>query len=303
MLAVTVTRYGPPESLEIRTYPDPVPGPHQIRVRVKAAGVNFADCLARMGLYPGRPDLPFIPGLECAGIVDSVGTEADRSWLGRHVVAPVWFGGYAEAVLTQPEDVVVMPPGKSFEEGAAVSVTYLTAYHGLYYLGNLQQGDWVLIHTAAGGVGTAAVQLAKLRGATVIGVASAAKQQFLRSIGVDHPIDYASQHFEDETLRLTGRRGVRIVMDPVGGKSFAKSYRCLRRGGILLLYGLSSAAPGTTRNWLKAAFEYITSPSFPAVKLMNDNKGVVGYHIGRMIPEKELLRREAQEIARLWAED
>lgn len=301
MRAVTIARYGEPETLEIRDYPDPQPGPGQIRVRVKAAGLNFADCMARMGIYPGAPPTPFIPGLECAGEVDAAGSGVAPDWVGRKVVAPTWFGGCAEALLTEPADVLPIPEEKSFEQGAAMAVTYLTALHGLYYLANLQPGDWVLIHTAAGGVGTAAVQLALLRQAVVIGTASASKHEFLRSMGVRHAIDYNTQDFEAEVARLTGGLGLRVAMDPVGGRHFEKSYRCLRRGGVLLMYGLSAAAPSARRSLLTAAYEYLTSPRFSSMRLMQDNKAVIGYHMGRMIPERELLRRECAEIAGLWA--
>lgn len=300
MIAVTVPRHGGPEVLETRTYPDPQPGPGQIRVRVKAAGLNFADCMARMGMYPGAPPVPFTPGLEAAGVVDALGPGAAAEWMGRHVVAPMWFGGYCDVIVTDPQDVIPMPEGKTFEEGASLAVTYLTAIHGLHYLANLQAGDTVLIHTAAGGVGTAAVQLALHRGATVIGTASASKHEALRRMGVGHCIDYNTQDFEPEVMRLTQGRGVRVAMDPVGGRHFEKSYRCLRRGGVLLMYGLSAASSGESRNLLKIAWEYLSSPRFAAMRLMNDNKGVFGYHIGRMIPERELLRREAREVGELW---
>ena len=300
MKAIVVEKPGAPESLLIRDYPDPVPGQGQIRVRVRAAGLNFADCMARMGIYPGAPKPPFIPGLECAGTVDAVGAGVPADWMGKRVVAMTWFGGYAEAMLTTPEDVFLIPAGKSFEQAAAVGVTYLTALHGLYYLANLQEGDTVLIHTAAGGVGTAAVELARLRHAVMIGTASASKHEFLRKLGVQHTIDYRTQDFEAEVERITGGRGVRVAMDPIGGQNFEKSYRCLRRGGVLLMYGLSAAVPTMRMNWLTAAYEYLTSPRFSAMRLMDDNKAVVGYHMGRMQTERDLIRRECAEIASLW---
>lgn len=300
MRAVVISRYGPPEVLEVLDHPDPLPGHKQIRVRVKAAGINFADLMSRMGIYPGAPEPPFVPGLECCGVVDAAGAEVDPTWVGRRVIAPTWFGGYADILLADPEDVAPLPEGKSFEEGAAFAVTYMTAYHGLVLLGNVQPGDWVLVHVAAGGVGTAAVQLALDRGAVVIGTASASKHDFLKQMGVRHAIDYHTQDFEAEVMRITEGKGVRIVMDPIGGRNFAKSYRCLRRAGVLLLYGLSSAAPAMSRQWLTAAWHYLTSPLFPAMKLMNENKGVHGYHLGRLIPEKELMRREMADLVKLW---
>jgi len=300
MKAIFVSKYGAPDTLEVRSIPDLIADHGQIRIRVKAAGLNFADCMARMGIYPGAPPTPFIPGLECAGVVDAVGHGVGPEWLGRRVVAPTWFGGYAEQLLTTPEDVLPIPQGKSFEQGAAVAVTYLTALHGLHYLANLQEGDWVLIHTAAGGVGTAAVQLALLSKAVVIGTASASKHDFLKKMGVQHTIDYRTQDFEVEVARITGGKGVRIAMDPIGGRNFEKSYRSLRRGGVLLMYGLSAAAPTERRNFLTVAWEYLSSPRFSSMRLMNDNKAVIGYHMGRMTGERDLLRRECAEIAALW---
>lgn len=303
MRSIYIMRLGGPEVLELHQSPDPEPGAGQVRVRVKAAGINFADILMRMGLYPGAPKPPFVPGYEAAGVIDAVGAgvtgpvkEGDR------VVVPTNFGGYADTLLADARDVFPMPPGKSFEEGAALAVNYLTAYEALIEQGHLQEGRRVLIHGAGGGVGIAATQVAKIFNAEIFGTASAGKHEALRKEGVHHVIDYRSEDFEEVVRKRTGGRGVHIALDPVGGVSFAKSYRSLAVGGKLILYGFSAAASGAKRNWLNLAWQFLRTPRFSPFDLMTSNRGVIGLHLGRMTNEKELLKTAMTRLAAWWAE-
>lgn len=301
MKAIQITALGGPEVLQFHERPDPAPGEGQVRVRVKASGINFADILMRMGLYPGAPKPPFTPGYEAAGQIDSVGPNV-LSWKpGDRVVVPTNFGGYADTLVVRAEEVFRIPDGRSFEAGAALTVNYMTAYEAIVHQGGLQPGQRVLIHGVAGGVGIAAVQIAKIVGAEIYGTASASKHEHLKKDGV-RCIDYRTQDFEREIRKMTDGRGVHLVLDPVGGSSFSKSYRSLAKGGKLILYGFSAAASGERRSLLKAGWEWLRTPSFSPFDLMMDNRGVIGLHLGRMTDQKETLSAAMRQLVVWWQE-
>src|SRR3989441_2143553 len=251
MRSVWITRTGPPEALEVRDGSEPTPGPGQALVRVRAIGVNFADVMARLGLYPDAPPRPCVVGYEVAGTVERLGPGADGALAtGQRVIALTRFGGYAEAVAVPGAQLFPMPARMSFEEGAAFPVNYLTAVLMLRHFGNVKRGERVLVHAAAGGVGMAAIQLCKIAGAEVIGTASAAKHAQLREAGVAHAIDYRTQDFETEVRRGTRGRGVDIVLGATG--AFPKSYprprpprppRCLGPSGPATRMGAGPAPP------------------------------------------------------------
>jgi synaptic vesicle membrane protein VAT-1 len=296
---VQITAQGGPDVLQVRESPDPTPGEGQIRVRVKASGINFADILMRMGLYPGAPPVPFAPGYEACGEIDELGPNV-MSWKkGDKVVIPTNFGGYADTLIAKADEVFRVPAGKSCEAGAALTVNYLTAYAALVDQGHLQKGQRVLIHGAAGGVGIAAVQIAKIFGAEIYGTASASKHEVLKKEGV-HCIDYRAEDFEKVVRAKTKGQGVHVALDPVGGASFSKSYRSLAKGGKLILYGFSAAAPGEKRSMLRVGWEWLRTPSFSAFDLMMDNRGVVGLHLGRMTDQKEPLTRAMRQLVEWW---
>src|SRR5271167_2974586 len=193
MRALVVGRYGPPEVFELREMPDPQPKAGEVLIRVKAIGVNFADLLQRMGLYPRTPKPPFVPGLEIAGVVEKIAPgggaaagEGPALKAGDAVAAFTKFNAYAEWAAVPAREVYRLPAGMKFDEAAAIPVNYLTAYHSMFTMGNLRAGDRILIHGAAGGVGNAVVQLARARGLVVYGTAGRTKQEYLRKIGVDH---------------------------------------------------------------------------------------------------------------------
>ena len=289
MRSVWIPKIGPPEVLELRESPDPHAAPGEIRIRVRATGVNFADVMARMGLYPDAPKLPCVVGYEVAGTVDEVGDGATGVAVGDAVIASTRFGGYADVVTVPARQAVPLPAGLSFEEGAAIPVNYLTAILMLEHFANVREGDRVLVHGAAGGVGLAAVQLCRFHGAEVIGTASGSKHALLREAGVAHTIDYRTTDFEAETRRITGGRGVDIVLDPLGGENLRKSYRVLAPFGRLVAFGFSAAAPGTTRSVLTAGWQLIRLPRFNPINLMNDNRAVMGFNLGHLWDEMPLL--------------
>jgi len=303
MRSVWITRHGGPEVLEVRETPDPVPGPGQVRIRVKAAGLNFAELLARMGLYPDAPKLPAVVGFEVAGVVDAVGTAVSAPSPGDRVLAMVRFGGHAEAVVLPASHALPMPPEMTFEQGAALPVNYVTAYHALFRVGHLSRGQSVLVHMAAGGVGIAAIQLARIvPGVTVFGTASASKHAAIREEGCDHAIDHRSQDYAAEVRRLTGGRGVDMVLDALGGDDWKKGYALLRPAGQLVAYGFANMAPGPRRSLLHVAKEFLSIPRFSPLHLMEDNRGVAGVNMGHLWGEPEMVLGEIEALLALFRE-
>jgi NADPH:quinone reductase-like Zn-dependent oxidoreductase len=262
--AVVITKHGPPEVLQVQERPDPQPTNGRVLVDVKAAGINFADTMARVGLYPDAPKPPAVVGYEVAG------TRADT---GERVMAGTMFGGYAERVAVDERDIVPLPEGLSFEQGAAVPVNYATAWQGLLGYGPLGEGDRVLIHAAAGGVGIAATQIAKSRGAEVWGTASPGKHEACRGFGVDHPLDYTRSGWEK------GLPEFDLIMDAVGGRSFRTGYNLLRPGGRLIAFGASSVMSGEKRNLVAAGRAALSMPRFNLIKQMSESKAVIGLNM------------------------
>jgi NADPH:quinone reductase-like Zn-dependent oxidoreductase len=299
MRQIWITRAGGPEVLQVREAQDPNPGPGELRIRVRAAGINFADTMARVGLYPDAPKLPFVPGYEVAGIIDEVGAGVDARRVGEKVLALTKFNGYADTVCALSVATARMPENISFAQAASIPVVWLTAWHMLVNLGHLRKGQRVLVHGAAGGIGTAALQICKHIGAEVMGTASAGKHTRLKQMGIDHAIDYRSQDVVAEVMRVTNGRGVDVALDPVGGKSFKKSFRALAPAGKLMMFGASSMSTGLGRNLFTAVGTMIGMPVFLPVPLMNNNRGVLGINMGRMWGEVDLLREYFIEILKL----
>jgi NADPH:quinone reductase-like Zn-dependent oxidoreductase len=284
MRAVVITRHGPPDALRVEERPDPAVGPGQVGVAVRAAGINFADTMARAGVYPDAPKPPCVVGYEVAGEVESIGEGVDTVKVGDRVFAGTRFGGYAELVSVAAEQVQPLPADVSFEQGAAFPVNYATAYAGLVMMGGLKPSERMLIQAAAGGVGIAATQVARNIGAEIFGTASAAKHDAIREQGVDHPIDYRTQDFQAEVTRITDGEGVDVIMDAIGPSSFRKSYRALRQGGRLIMFGLSEVQSGDRRDIpavLKglARMPLATLPWWKSLAVMNENKGVFGLNM------------------------
>jgi len=269
---------------EVMERPDPDVGAGEVRIAVHAAGLNFADTMARVGLYPAAPKPPCVLGYEVAGEVETVGEGVSGLIVGQRVMAGTQFGGQAELAVAQARDVMPMPEHLSFEEGAAFCVNYGTAYAALMIMGGLREGHRVLIHAAAGGVGIAATQIARIAGAEIFGTASAAKHEAIKAQGVDHPIDYRTQDFKAEVKRLTNGEGVDVILDPMGPTSFRKDYRILRPGGRLIMYGLSEAMNENGRD-MRAALRSLlrmptsTMPWWNAGRLLNQNRGVFGLNL------------------------
>ena len=267
----------------------PEPAPGEVLVRVRAAGVNFADVLGRLGLYPDAPKLPYVPGYEVAGVVERVGSGVAGVAEGARVIAITAFNGYSEYVTAPAWRVFPTPSPLSDAEAAGVPVTYLTAAIALYKMANVAPGETVLIHNAGGGVGIAAAQLASLRRARLIGTASIGKHAALHQFGFEHLIDYRTANVLAEVKALTGGRGVDVVLDPLGGESFADSYALLAPLGRLVMFGVSRIAPSRTRDYLSIVKTLWAMPKFKAFSLINRNRGVFGLNVGHLWEERDQL--------------
>lgn len=273
MRAIVLRRHGGPESLALEERREPHPGPGEVRIAVAAAGVNFADVLARVGLYPDAPRPPCVLGYEVAGAVDAVGEGVGDAELGRRVIANTPFGGYAEKVVVPAPAPLALPDALSFAQGAAIPVNYSTAWAALVRYGNVQPGERVLIHSAGGGVGTAATQLAVHLGAEVHGTASPGKHARIVANGVEHPIDYTRRGWERELPRFD------LVMDPLGGRSWRTSYRLLRPGGRLVAFGMSSLLRGGRRRLWTIAGALLAAPRIGPLRQMSTSTSVIGLNM------------------------
>jgi NADPH:quinone reductase-like Zn-dependent oxidoreductase len=295
--AVVITRHGPPEVLQVQERSDPQPGRGEVLVDVRAAGINFADLMARLGLYPDAPKPPCVVGYEVAGTVAALGDGVEREIeLGQRVIAPIRFGGYAERAAVRADGVVPLPDGLSFEEGAAIPINYATAWEALIRAGNLQPGERVLIQAAGGGVGIAATQIAKRAGAEIWGTSSPGKHEAIRGFGVDHPIDYTHSGWERSVPKLD------LVMDALGGASFRRSYRLLRASGRLVCFGASGVVSGEKRNLVAAARTALQMPRFSLLKQMADSKSVIGLNVLSIWDEFESADRWTRPLTELLAD-
>src|SRR5215813_11007530 len=205
---------GGPDKLVLRESPDPQPTGIELRIRVRASGINFADILARLGLYPDAPKPPMVVGYEVSGIVDAIGPQARKEWMGREVFGLTRFGGYSDTVVTGEGQIFEKPGALTHEQCAAIPVQYLTAWQLLVVMGSLSPGDTVLIHNAGGGLGLAAIDIARHVGATIYGTASAGKHAFLLQRGLHQAIDYRTKDWAVELDRLTNGKGVSLITDP-----------------------------------------------------------------------------------------
>jgi len=283
MRAVVITKHGGPGVLQVREQADPTLGPGEVRIAVAAAGVNFADVMARMGLYADAPKTPCVVGYEVAGTILELGEGVDGLVNGQRVLAGTKFGGYASQVVVPVSDVVPLPDELSFEQGAAVPVNYATAWAGLIGYGSLQPGERVLVHSAGGGVGIAATQIAKHVGVEVYGTASPGKHARILELGVDHAIDYTKAGWE------TGLPKFDVILDAVGGKSFRRSYSLLRPGGRLVAFGASSVVSGERKNVVTALRAVLSMPRFNMVKQMSESKAVIGLNMLSLWKDRETL--------------
>lgn len=281
---IVITKHGGPGVLAVREQPVGTPGPGEIRIAVAASGINFADVMARIGLYPDAPKTPCVVGYEVAGTVAEVGEGVTEFQTGQRVFAGTKFGGYASDVVVPLAQVFPLPEHFSFEQGAAIPVNYSTAWAALVDYGNLKEGSKVLIHSAGGGVGIAATQIARRLGGEVYGTASAGKHERIRELGVQHAIDYNRAGWEKGLPKFD------VILDAVGGKSFRRSYNLLRGGGRLIAYGASSVVAGERRNPVAALKAVASMPRFNMIKQTSESKAVIGLNMLTLWKEHGSLR-------------
>lgn len=241
MKALVCEAYGPIDTLVVKDIPSPAPGPKQVLIEVRAAGVNFPDALMVQGLYQVKPPLPFTPGAEIAGVVKAVGAEVRQFKAGDRVIALTSTGGFAEECVADAARTLPLPAGMDFDTGAALVLTYCTSLHGLKDCGHLQPGETLVVLGAAGGVGISAIEIGKAMGARVIAAASSAdKLALCRQVGADETIDYSSENLKDRINELTGGKGADVVYDPVGGPYTEPAVRSLAWRGRLLIIGFAA---------------------------------------------------------------
>jgi len=243
MRSMVVVRRGGPEAIELHDVPVPEPGADQALVKVHYAGINYADIMQRRGLYPGGPEAPFGAGFEISGVVEHVG-EGVKQWKPGDAVMGFCSAGYSDYACADAGQLLAKPDALDFKEAAAIPCQYLTAYHALLTLGQLQSGQTVLIQAAAGGLGTFLVQVAKNVGATVIGTCSTREKcALLEPLGCDHAVNYLDQDFAEEAKRVTNGQGCELVVESVGGDVFVQSLECVKPRGRLITLGFASGKP------------------------------------------------------------
>ena len=302
MIQVWIPKTGAPGVLEIREAPDPTPGTGQVLIAVEASGINFADILARQGLYPDAPDLPAVVGYEVAGTVAGVGEGVTGFSEGDRVVAMTKFGGYSSMLAPSEKGVFKRPEAMSAEIGAAIPVNYLTAFQLMVVMGGIRHAQElggnrvkVLVHGAAGGVGTAAADLGKIYGVELFGTASPGKHDYLRERGYVHAIDYRTGDWVAEVMNITDGRGVDLILDPIGGGHWKKSFEALAATGRLAVYGFSAATGkgklGFMREGLRIPFR-----RFLPLSLLNRNQGVLGVNLGHLWDQADEMRNWVKKL-------
>jgi NADPH:quinone reductase-like Zn-dependent oxidoreductase len=296
MRAVAIIKHGGPDVLQVQERPDPALVAGGVRIAVAACGVNFADVMARVGVYPDAPKPPCVIGYEVAGTILELGEGVEHLSHGQRVLAGTKFGGYASQVVVPAGDVVALPDELTFEQGAAIPVNYATAWAGLIGYGSLQAGERVLIHSAGGGVGIAATQIAKRYGAEVYGTASPSKHARIAELGVDHALDYTHDGWE------AGLPKFDLIMDAVGGKSFRRSYSLLRPGGRLVAFGASAVLSGERRNVVSALGTVLRMPRFNLVKQMSESKAVIGLNMLSLWKDRQTLGPWIEPLRELLAD-
>jgi NADPH2:quinone reductase len=283
MKAIRFHENGGPEVLRFEDAPEPTPGPGEVLVRVRAAGVNFADTMTTEGRYYLRPKFPQIPGLEVAGEVVQVGGGAGGFRVGDRVMAVLpQGGGYAERCVAGADYVTPIPQGLDYVEAAALPVQAVTADQVLLVAGKVRPGEWVVVHSAAGGTGSFLVQLAKLAGARVIATAGSKQRLALAAdLGADAVVDYSDPAWPEEVRSVTGGRGADVIVESVGGDVFEASLRCLAPFGRLVEIGQSGGPP----------------PALNPLRLMRQNHAVVGYYLMTAMERPELMAATRDRVA------
>ena len=282
MKAVQVSAFGEPDVLELTEVEKPSPGEGEVLIEVKAVGVNYADTMRRRNEYVEETPLPFVPGSEVSGVVTEVAASAEDVSEGDRVITLLGTGGYAEYVTAPASNLILIPDSMDFEEASAIPLQGLTAYHVLKTSGMLEEGESVLVHAAAGGVGTYAVQMAKLMGASLV-IATASTQEKLdhaKSLGAEVLINYTEEDWPDQVRDATGGKGADVILEMVGGDFIQKNLECLAAFGRMIVYGKASGERGT----------------LAPVDLMLYNQVIAGFYLPRLMMRPELIGPSLEEV-------
>ena len=299
MKSVILTKYGAPEVLQVKEFKDIEPSDNEVRIKVHYAGINFAEIMARMKLYPGGPKPGSVLGGEVSGVIDKIGENVQGLSVGEKVMGLSLNGSYSSQVCIDANSIIPLPNNFKLDEAAAFPVVYITAYMMMFDLGNLQDGDTFLIHGAGGGVGTAAIQLAKTKNIKIIGTSSSWKHDKLIKMGVDKCIDYNTDNTEKEIMDFTDGKGVDLAIDPIGAKNWKLSYRVLAKMGKLIIYGDQNLVKGDKLKPIVAMKEMYSMPKYKPMDLMANNKAVMGYHLGRFKGHKWKVKRSIKNLVKL----
>jgi synaptic vesicle membrane protein VAT-1 len=292
---VTIPAAGGLDRLRLQSYEAEQPGPGQVRIQVQAAGVNYADCIVRMGLYSSAREYvgwPITPGFEVAGVVDAVGPGAGRA-VGDSVIAVTRFGGYSSSLVVPEHQVFSAPSGIPLESAAAIPTVWMTAWYALHELANAHEGETILVHSAAGGVGSALVQLARRSGVRVVGlVGSARKLEYARRLGADVALDASDPRVWSQ-VRQASPRGYQAIFDPNGASTLAHSKRHLARPGKLVIYGFASMLPRTGQrlSWLQLAYDFLRTPRFDPFSMTQASTSVLAFNLSYLFDQRALLAR------------
>ncbi|OGL46456.1 MAG: hypothetical protein A2161_02460 [Candidatus Schekmanbacteria bacterium RBG_13_48_7] len=291
MKTIQILRKGSPESLKIVDIPEPVLAPDEVLIKVKACGVNFADILARQGLYPDAPNFPFIPGYEVAGIIAATGKNVADFRQNDRVLAFTNFGGYAEYAVALQTTVRKINEKTEFVEAAGFPVNFCTAYHCLYQTGPFKKGFKVLIHAAAGGVGQAAIQLCKLNKCVIFGTAgSSEKLQLLKQLKVDYPINYRTEDFFVRINEIFPGQPLDIILDSIGGSYINRGLSLLKPNGRLITFGFASVSG---KNWINILWTVLRMKKINPISLLAKSRGIFGVNILHIFKKNPELAHES----------
>lgn len=298
---IVIHRAGSYDQLRVESHPAPRPKAGEVAIDVKATGVNYADVIVRMGLYASAKELvgwPITPGFEVAGVVRELGEGVTDLEVGDRVIAGLLFGGYASAVVAPRTQVWKLPEALSFEQGAGIPAVYLTGWFALHFLAHPRKGDRVLVHSAAGGVGSVLVQMAKRVGCEVTGVVGRSeKVEVARALGCDHVIDKSKEDLWARAKTIAPK-GFDLVLDANGVETLKHSYDHLRPAGKLVVYGFATMMPktGGKPNYLKLAADWIRTPRFNPLDLTNQSKSVLAFNLSYLFDRMDLLGAAMNDV-------
>lgn len=307
MKKIVIDKAGGYDRLKCKEFPTPKPGKGEVLIEVRASGVNFADCVVRMGLYSSAKEFvgwPITPGFEVSGVVLEVGAGVSKFTPGQKVIAITLFGGYTTHLTISEEQVFALPESLNFLEGAAIPAIFLTAYYALFELAHPRKNNSLLVHSAAGGVGSTLVQFGKIAGCHVVGVVgSPHKVDYVKKMGANAVIDKSSQNLWQEAEKLAPD-GYDVILDANGAETLKESYRHLDFGGKLVVYGFHTMfSKGRGKpSWPKLVWDYWKTPCFNPLTMTKDNHSVLAFNLSYLFKKNDVLQ-EALNTMLNWIKE